>query len=71
MDTVALSREAVMKGVAMLAALTVLKTPGMAQDAAICANYQAQYESEFRQAIMKAVEARNDAKARCEIAAMP
>jgi hypothetical protein len=51
----------------ILAALVLLGTPAMAQDAATCAKQHAQYEAEFRQAIMKVIEVRTDKAARCKV----
>jgi hypothetical protein len=56
-----------MKRFSILAALLVLCTPAAAQDAATCAKQHAQYESEFREAIMKVIEVRDNKTARCEV----
>jgi len=56
-----------MKRFPILTALLVLCTPAIAQDAATCAKQHAQYETEFREAIMKVIEVRNDKAARCDV----
>jgi hypothetical protein len=56
-----------MKRFPILAALLVLCAPAVAQDAATCAKQHAQYENEFREAIMKVIEVRDNKAARCEV----
>jgi hypothetical protein len=59
------SGETAMKRLPILAALAALSAPAMAQDA--CVKQHAQYEAEFRQAIMKVIEVRSDKTARCDV----
>ena len=56
-----------MKRFPILGVLVFLSTPVIAQDAATCAKQFAEYQSEFRGAIMKVMEVREDKKARCDI----
>lgn len=56
-----------MKRFPILAALVFAYMPAAAQDAATCAKQHAQYETEFRDAIMKVIAVRNDKAARCEV----
>jgi ATP phosphoribosyltransferase len=62
-----MSGETAMKFLPILAALVALSTPAMAQDATTCAKQHAQYETEFREAIMKVIEVRTDKAARCNV----
>ncbi|MGE0564280.1 MAG: hypothetical protein AB7O50_07160 [Pseudolabrys sp.] len=55
-----------MKRCLILFALAVLGTPAAAQDSVPCASLQAQYETEFRLAVVKAI-GTLDKKERCEI----
>jgi hypothetical protein len=56
-----------MKRLPILAALVFAYTPAVARDAATCVKQHAQYEAEFRDAIMKVIEVRNDKAARCDV----
>jgi len=56
-----------MKRLPILAALALLCTPAIAQDAATCVKQHTQYETEFREAIIKVIEVRNDKAARCDV----
>ena len=56
-----------MKRFPILAALVFAYTPAVAQDAATCVKQHAQYETEFREAIIKVIEVRNDKAARCDV----